>query len=85
MLSCYQYAARALHKFAHITGDGPFALVIKCTMQGRIHLFPSIYQAETAAAKPCGAMPCKLAHTVETLQPVMVPSAQVAGQFAEWD
>ena len=86
MASGYQLAARALHRFAHITGDGPFALVCRCTMQGRVHLFPSIYQAEAAVGKRCGALPCKMAHTVESLQPVMVPSAQVAGQFEdlEW-
>lgn len=85
MLSIYQHGARALHRFAHITGDGPHALVIRCTMQGRIHLFPTYEQAEYASHKPCAAINCTMRHTVESLQPAPVPCAQVAGQFADME
>jgi hypothetical protein len=51
-------------------------------MQGRVHLFPSIYQAEHAATKPCGSVACKMAHTVEAIQPDYPPQPVSGGNIA---
>jgi hypothetical protein len=84
MPSGFQYAARDRYRFATVQGDGPHAVVSRCVIAKYVRLYRDPLQADAVAKRPCGSLSCRMDHTREDLTPVIVPSAQVPGQFADW-
>jgi len=73
METAFQFAARDKYRYATITGDGAWGVVVHCYMGKKIRLCVTEAEARQLAAGKCRATPCRDQHTVEHFTPVRLP------------
>lgn len=87
MAEIYQDIARLRFGIQRVSGDGRFAVIVRCNFWPHIFLFQTQDEAQRFHARPCGGQ-CEHNHKLDSLKPrkeIFRPRGRIAAMVAAAD